>query len=283
MKDGIGASLPRLEDHRLLRGRGRYSDDVNLPGQAYAVVVRSPHAHARIVSIDTAAARRRPGTLAVLTGADVAADGLKPVPLVPTGMSPPDIRLPNRDGSPHRIVQPMILAMGEVRFVGEPVALVIAETVAAARDAAEDLKIDYEALPAVTDAPSALREPDNVAVDSEVGAFAPTDAGFARATHVVRLVADIPRVTGVPMEPRAALGHYDTDSGRYTLHAGGGAIVRPKKEVAIILGLEPEQVRVIARDVGGNFGTRNFFYPEFALVCWASRKVGRPVKWTCER
>src|SRR5262249_29463043 len=137
MKDGIGAALPRLEDHRLLSGRGCYSDDVNLPGQAYAVVVRSPHAHARIVSIDSPAARQHPGTLAVLTGADVAADGLKPVPLVPAGMSPPDIRLPNRDGSPHKIVQPMILAVGEVRFVGEPVALVVAQSLAAAKDAAE--------------------------------------------------------------------------------------------------------------------------------------------------
>src|SRR5262249_47332451 len=107
--------------------------------------------------------------------------------------------------------------------------------------------------------------------------------GFARAAHVVRLVTDIPRVTGVPMEPRAALGHYDAASGRYTLHAGGGAIVRPKKEVAIILGLEAQQGRGIAPHTGGNFGTRNFFYPEFALVCWAARKVGQPVKWTCER
>ncbi|HEX9557950.1 MAG TPA: molybdopterin cofactor-binding domain-containing protein, partial [Reyranella sp.] len=124
---------------------------------------------------------------------------------------------------------------------------------------------------------------EEVAVDSRVGELAATEAGFATARHIVKLSTDIPRVTGVPMEPRAALGHFDAASGRYTLYAGGGAIVRPKKEVAIILGIEPEQVRVVAREVGGNFGTRNFFYPEFALVCWASRRTGRPVKWTCER
>jgi carbon-monoxide dehydrogenase large subunit len=283
MKNGIGASLPRLEDQRLLLGRGCYSDDFNLPDQAYAVVVRSPHAHARIVSIDAAAARRTPGMLALLTGVDVVADGLKLIPLIPAAMSPPDIRLPNRDGSPHKIVQPTILAVDEARFVGEAVALVVAETVAAAKDAAEVLTVDYEVLPAVTDAQLAVREPQNVAVDALVGDPAATDAGFARAAHVVRLEAEIPRVTGVPLEPRAALGQFDAASGRYTLHAGGGAIGRPKKEIAIILGLEPDEVRVIARDVGGNFGTRNFFYPEFALVCWAARKVGRPVKWTCER
>jgi aerobic carbon-monoxide dehydrogenase large subunit len=279
MKTGIGASLTRLEDRRLLTGRGCYSDDFNLAGQAHAVVVRSPHAHARILSIEAAAAMVMPGVLAVLTGADVQTDGLKPIPLVPAGSSPPDIRLPSVDGSPHKVVQPMILAVGEARYVGEAVAFIVAETLAAAKDAAEALAIEYEPLPAVTDA----RQSRDVAVDSVVGATAATDEAFAKAAHVVRLTTEIPRVTGVPMEPRAALGHYDAPSGRYTLRAGGGAIVRPKKEVAIILGLDPEKVRVIAREVGGNFGTRNSFYPEFALVCWAARRVGRPVKWTGER
>ena len=166
-----------------------------------------------------------------------------------------------------------MLAIEAARFVGEAVAFVVAETLAIAKDAAEAVEVEYEMLPPLAD----------VAVDARVGDPAGTEQGFARAAHVVRLETDIQRVTGVPMEPRAALGHFDAGSGRYTLYAGGGAIVRPKKEVAIILGIEPEQVRVIAREVGGNFGTRNFFYPEFALVCWASRKVGRPVKWTCER
>ena len=269
----IGRSLPRLEDTRLLTGRGCYSDDFALPGQAYAAVVRSRYAHARIVGIDTQAACALPGVLAVLTGADVIADGLNPVPHIPAAMSPPDIKLPNIDGSPHKVVRPHVLAIEAARFVGEAVAFVVAETLALAKDAAEAVQVDYEELPPL----------EMVALDSRVGDAAATEAGFAKAHHVVKLRTDIQRVTGVPMEPRAALGQFDIVSGRYTLYAGGGAIVRPKKEVAIILGVEAEQVRVIAREVGGNFGTRNFFYPEFALVCWASRRTGRPVKWTCER
>jgi carbon-monoxide dehydrogenase large subunit len=281
--DGIGASLPRLEDARLLTGRGCYSDDFTLPGQAYAAVVRSPHAFARIVSIDDSMARTMPGVLLVLTGADMLADDLKPVPHVPAAMSPPDIRLDNSDGSPHRVVRPMILATGEARFVGEAVALVVAETRAIATDAADALHVEYEAMAAVTDAMAASRDASNVIVDSRVGDAVAAQAGFAKAAHVVRLETEIARVTGVPMEPRAALGHYDAGTDRYTLYTGPGAVVRPKREIAIIFGIEPEKVRVIAHDIGGNFGTRNFFFPEFALVCWAARKVGRPVKWTSSR
>jgi carbon-monoxide dehydrogenase large subunit len=172
------------------------------------------------------------------------------------------------------------------------VAFVVAETLAIAKDAAEAVVVDYQPLAAVADAVDAAR-PDgpllwddlssNVAVDSLVGKEADVTAAFANAAHIVRLETSIQRVTGVPMEPRAAIGHYDPASGRYTLYAGGGAIVRPKRELAIILGIEPVKVRAVAGDVGGNFGTRNFFYPEFALVAWAARRVGRPVKWTSER
>jgi aerobic carbon-monoxide dehydrogenase large subunit len=273
VEGGIGAALPRLEDARLLRGQGRYSDDFVHEGQARAFVLRSPHPHARIVSIDTAAARALPGVLLILTGADVAAEGLKPIPHIPQAQSPPDIRLDNLDGSPHLVEQPSILAIDTVRFVGEGVAFVVADTVALAKDAAEAIEVVYEALPPIGD----------IAVDARVGNPPATRAGFAEAHHVVRLETDIQRIAGVPMEPRAALGHYDRATDRYTVHAGGGAIVRPKKEIAIILGIAPEKVRVIAEDVGGNFGTRNSFYPEFALVAWASKKTGRAVKWTCER
>ena len=269
----IGAALPRLEDARLLTGRGLYSDDHSAPDQVRSHVLRSPHAHARIVSIDTAPALAMPGVLLVLTGADVMAEGLKEVPHIPQAMSPPDIPLDNLDGSPHLLERPHILAVETVRFVGEAVAFVVAETLAQARDAAEAIVIVYETLKPIGD----------IAVDARVGNPRATRAGFAEAPFVVRIETDIQRVTGVPMEPRAALGHYDPATGRYTVHAGGGAIVRPKKEIAFILGLEPEQVRVIAHDVGGNFGTRNFLYPEFVLVAWASKKVGRPVKWTCDR
>jgi carbon-monoxide dehydrogenase large subunit len=236
-------------------------------------VLRSPRAHARIVSIDAAAARKMPGVLAVLTGADVAAEGLKPIHHIPQAQSPPDIKLDNTDGSPHLVVRPPILAIDTVRFVGEGVAFVVADTLARAKDAAEAVQVEYDVLPLI----------DDVAVDSRVGDRAGAEAGFAKAAHVVRLTSDVARVTGVPMEPRAALGSYDPATGRYTVHAGGGAIVRPKKEIAIVLGLGAEQVRVIAHEVGGNFGTRNSFYPEFALVAWAAKKVGRPVKWLCER
>lgn len=270
---GIGAPLRRLEDARLLTGQGRYSDDFTMPGQARAFVLRSPHAHARILSIDIGPARAMPGVLLVLTGADVKAEGLKPIPHIPQAMSPPDIRLDNLDGSDHLVEQPPILAIDSVRFVGEAVAFVVAETVAQAKDAAEAIVVQYERLSPIGD----------IAVDARVGNPRATRAGFAEAPHVVRLETVIQRVTGVPMEPRAALGHYDPATGRYTVWAGGGAIVRPKKEIAIILGLEPEQVRVIAHEVGGNFGTRNSLYPEFVLVAWASKKVGRPVKWTAER
>lgn len=270
---GIGAALRRLEDARLLTGQGCYSDDFTLPGQARGVVLRSTHPHARLVSIDTARADAMPGVLLILTGADVLADGLKPIPHIPTAMSPPDIALYNLDGSELMLERPMILATETVRHVGEAVAFIVAETVAQAKDAAEAIDVVYEPLPAISD----------IAVDARVGNPPATRAGFAEAEHVVRLETHVQRVTGVPMEPRAALGVYDPATGRYTLYAGGGAVVRPKKELAIILGIEPEQVRVIARDVGGNFGTRNYLYPEFVLVAWAARKIGRPVKWTCER
>ena len=231
---GIGAELRRLEDARLLSGQGRYSDDFTLPGQTRAVMLRSPHPHARIVSIDSEAARAMPGVLLILTGADVVSDGLKPVPLIPQALSPPDIRLDNLDGSPHLLELPMILATDTARFVGEGVAFVVAETVAQARNAAEAIEVHYEALPPVGD----------IAVDARVGNPPATRAGFAEAEHVVRLETEIQRVTGVPMEPRAVLAAYDPASARYTVYTGGGAVVRPKKEIAIILGIEPEQVRV---------------------------------------
>jgi carbon-monoxide dehydrogenase large subunit len=219
MAGGIGTALPRLEDARLLTGKGCYSDDFTLPGQAYAVMLRSPHAHARIVAIDAAAARAMPGVLGVLTGTDVVADGLKPVPHIPQAMSPPDIKLENTDGTPHLLVRPPILAIEAARFVGEGVAFVVAETLAIAKDAAEAVQVEYEELPAIAD----------VAVDSLVGDRAAAEAGFAQATHIVRLETDVARVTGVPMEPRAALGSYDPANGRYTVYAGGGAICDPRR------------------------------------------------------
>jgi carbon-monoxide dehydrogenase large subunit len=291
MNAGIGQTVRRKEDARLVTGRGKYSDDVNLPGQAYGAAVRSPHAHALIRAIDVAAARAMPGVLAVLTGQDALADGLTRIPHLAAAGTPPDIVLHNRDGSPVPVAPHHVLATDRVRHVGAAVAFVIAETVAQAKDAAEKVIVDYEPLPAVIDATAAV-EPDaprlyddlpNIMIDAEVGDAKATDAAFARAAHVTRLDTWVNRVTGVPMEPRAAVGVYDPATERYTLYAGSGGIVRQKKEIAAILSVPFESVRVVAHEIGGNFGTRNSFFPEFALVVWGSRKVGRPVKWTAER
>jgi len=291
MNAGIGDTVRRKEDLRLVTGRGCYSDDFNLPGQAYGAVVRSPHAHARIHAIDVSAAQAMPGVLAVLIGEDARADGLSRIPHLAAPGTPPEVVLQNRDGSPVPAAPHHVLPTDRVRHAGTAVAFVIAETIAIAKDAAEKVVVDFEPLPVVADgrasaesnAPRLYDDLPNIMIDAEVGDAAATDAAFARAAHVTRLDTWVNRVTGVPMEPRSALGFYDAASGRYTLYAGSGGIVRQKKEIAQILGVPFESVRVIAKEIGGNFGTRNSFFPEFALVVWGSRRVGRPVKWTAER
>jgi carbon-monoxide dehydrogenase large subunit len=292
LSEGIGAPVLRKEDARLLAGRGSFSDDLDLPGQAHAVMVRSPHAHARIGRIDPSAAIRLPGVLAVLTGSDYLADGLKAIPHRPFSVSPPDVSVSNRDGSAVFVAPHYPLPADRARFAGEAVAMVVAESLQLARDAAEQVRVDYRPLSAVvlaTDAaasgaPALWEEREsNVTVDADLGDAAATHAAFARAAHVVRLSTRVQRVTGVPMEPRAAVGAYDAATGRYTLYAGSGGVVRQKRELAAMLGAEESAVRVVARDTGGNFGTKNSFFPEFALVAWASRRLRRPVKWTCER
>jgi len=288
---GFGKPVRRREDLRLLTGKGCYSDDFNLPGQAYACMVRSPHAHARLRHIDGAGAMKVPGVIAVLTGGDAAADGLRAIPHHPVPTNPHEVPLKSRDGSDFFIAPHAPLPADTVRFVGEAVALVIAETPAAAKDGVARVSVDYEPLPAVTatvdavaaDAPLVWKETtSNVCVDSEAGDAA-ADAAFRRAAHVVRLETQINRVTGVPLEPRAALGVYDEASSRYTLYAGSGGSVRIKTDLAGSLGVPESAVRVVAREVGGNYGTRNAFYPEFALVAWAAKRLGRPIKWTCDR
>jgi carbon-monoxide dehydrogenase large subunit len=291
MNAGIGSTVRRKEDLRLVTGHGCYSDDFNFPGQVYGAVVRSPHAHALIRSVDTAEARTMPGVLAVLTGADAQADGLKRIPHLAAPGTAPDIVLHNRDGSPVPAAPHLVLSTDRVRHVGAAVAFVVAETVAQAKDAAEKVVVDYEPLPAVTDAKVAVEasaprlydDLPNIMIDAEVGDAKATDEAFAHAAHVTRLDTWVNRVTGVPMEPRAAVGIYDPETRRYTLYAGSGGIVRQKKEISAILDVPFESVRVIAKEIGGNFGTKNSFFPEFAMVVWASRRVGRPVKWTCDR
>jgi aerobic carbon-monoxide dehydrogenase large subunit len=287
---GIGQPVRRREDLRLLTGNGRYSDDVNLTGQAYAVMVRSPHAHALIRAIDTAAARAMPGVLAVLTAEDVAADGLQALPNI-ANSHPADISIQNKDGSP--VVRPLQAAIigPEICHVGEIVAVVIATSVALAKDAAERVAVDYQPLPAVTHsliaaepgAPRARRDSANIILDGEVGDERATASAFARAAHVVKFDTWVQRVAGVPMEPRAAIGEFDPGSRRYTLHAGAGGAVSPRRDLAMVLGVPVEECRMVMHDIGGNFGTRGGFNPEFAIVCWAARRVGRPVKWTGDR
>ena len=292
MPNGIGQPVRRTEDHRLLTGQGHFADDLALPGMVHAVLLRAPHAHARITALDTTAARAAPGVHAVLTGADYRADGLGPIPHNVALLAPPDVaaRLcgPAPAVTPHWPLPPE-----RVRFAGEPVAMVVADTIARAKDAAERIAVTYDPLPAVVRAADAVQPgapllweeaPGNLGAEIEVGDPAATDAAFARAAHVVRLDTWAQRVTGVPMEPRTTTAAYDPAIGRYTLHTGSGrGVAKLRTDLAQMLGVPPEQVRVRCGDMGGNFGTRNFFYPEYALVAWAARRLGRPVKWTCER
>jgi carbon-monoxide dehydrogenase large subunit len=289
----IGQPIARKEDGRLITGRGRFSSDLVLPDLAHAAIVRSPHAHARVSAIGTEAARAMPGVLGVFTAIDLSADGVGPIPHVGATLpGPPDIQLTIRDEGRPFATPHVPLASGMVRFVGEPVAVVIAETAALARDAAESVLVDYEPLPSLTDSLAACLPdspriwPDgksNIVLEGETGDAAATELAFAQAAHVVSFKTWVQRVTPVPMEPRAAIGVYDKATGRHVLHAGSGNVVRQRRELALCLGVPEDAVRVISGDVGGNFGTRNAFYPEFALVVWAAKRLGRPVKWTCER
>jgi carbon-monoxide dehydrogenase large subunit len=290
---GIGKSVRRREDARLLTGTGRFADDMNLPGQAYAYLVRSPHAHARIESIDVGPAAGAPGVIAVLTGSEAAKDGLHPIPHRPVPTNPHEVPLKSRDGSPLFIAPHPVLATGKVRHIGEPVAVVVAETLSQAMDAAERLAIVYDPLPAVARSADGLvpgapvvweEHGANLCVDSEAGDKEATDAAFARAAYVVRLETAINRVTGVPMELRAAVGLYDGRAARYTVYtSAGGGVVRQRDDIAAALGVPTAAVRVVSGDIGGNFGIRNNTCPEFVLVAWAAKRVRRPVKWSCER
>jgi carbon-monoxide dehydrogenase large subunit len=282
---GIGQSVKRFEDTRLLRGLGRYVNDVNLPGQAHAVLLRSPHAHARIASISTAAARAAPGVLAVYTRAEYAAAGL--------GTTAPTLKRTRPDGTPMFGRVHPVLAKDRVRFVGEPVAMVVAETLAQAKDGAELIEVDYEPVPAVVStadaagpgAPAVWDEcPDNVSHVWQTGDAAATEAAFRTAAHVVKRRYVISRVHAQFMEPRGAIGDYDAREDRYVLHADVQYPHRVRQVLADRVFKVPEyKVRVIAGDVGGGFGTKGWQYPEHRLVLWAARQLGRPVKWSCER
>src|SRR6202140_3352081 len=287
MKFGVGQPVRRHEDLRLITGQGRYTDDVVLPRMTQAFVLRAPVAHAHIKRIDASAARRMPGVLFVATGEDVRADGLGDVPCT--------VPLMSRDGKPRYDTPRPVLALGKVRHVGQPVALVVAETLAAARDAAEAIEVEYETLPAVTDAKDATGSgaaqlfdhiPGNIVFDwdNDTGDAKATDAAFAKAARVVALDHVNNRVVVNSMEPRNAMAEYDPGSGRSTLYTAtqGAHFVRdPLAE--LVLKMPKDKLRLITPNVGGGFGKKAFVYPEHALVVWSSRKIARPVKWQEDR
>ncbi len=284
-KFSLGQAVRRVEDQRFLTGQGRYLDDIRLPRQLHAVMLRSPHAHARIAGIDADAARTAPGVVGVFTAAEAQADGL--------GTLPQARGLRNRDGSPIAKPPRPVLARDRVRHVGDGVAMVVAETVAQAQEAAELINVDYEPLPAIADGAAALapgapqiwdEAPGNVAVDWEMGDRAAVEAAFAKAAHVTRLSLVNNRIVVNSMEPRGAIGAYDAESGRYTLYTSsqGSHLVRDAL-ADHVLKIPRDRLRVVTPDVGGGFGMKMIPYPEQALVLWAAYRLGRPVKWVGNR
>jgi len=284
-KFALGQAVSRAEDLALVRGAGRYADDVRLANEAYAFVLRSPHAHAALRRLDAAAARRAPGVLAVLTGADARADGLGDIPCM--------IPVTNADGSPRGETPRPLLAIDRVRHVGDPVALVVADSAQRAKDAAELIEADYEPLPAVADTYAATKPgapqvwadvKSNVCFDIAFGDRAAADAAFARAKHVTRLELVNNRVVANPLEPRAAVADYDPATDRSTLYTPtqGPHLIRGQL-AGQILKLDQRRLRVVSGNVGGGFGMKIFLHPEQPLVVWASRKLKRPVRWTGER
>jgi carbon-monoxide dehydrogenase large subunit len=281
---GLGQPVARTEDPRLLRGGGRYIDDIAMPGMAYGYVLRSLHAHARIKSIDTAAAKAAPGVLAVLTGADWKAAGFGDLPV--------------GKGEMKRGSEPMFrppypaLAQDRVRWVGDYVAFVVAETLNQAIDAAELIEVDYEPLPAVVSTADAAKPgmplvwdncPNNICYVHHVGDKEATDRAIATADHVVKQRLVINRVTAVTMEPRGCVGHYDAARNRYTIHSGLQRAFSFRKEMSSVLKVPESRVHVIAGDIGGSFGMKTALYNEAALVLFGSKVTGRPVKWVSTR
>src|SRR5437868_1462168 len=283
-KYGVGQPVRRKEDDKLVRGKGKYTDDFALPGQAYCWMVRSSHAHGLIKGIDTATARTMPGVLGAWTGADLVAAGYNPFTC--------GLPLKNRDGSPLLQTNRMALVTDRVRFVGDPVAVVVADTLAQARDAGEAIEIDIEALPAVTNAAEAAKPgapqlydhiPNNVALDYHYGDTAKIEAAFAKAAHVTKLDIVNNRVAVVSMEPRVALAHYDKKTERHTLQVPTQGVSGNKVTLAKILNTTNDKVRILTANVGGSFGMKNVSYPEYVCILHAAKTLGRPVKWTDER
>jgi aerobic carbon-monoxide dehydrogenase large subunit len=281
---GIGQSVRRKEDFRLLEGKGQYADDYHRPGELVAYFLRSPHAHARLGKVNAGAARKAPGVVGVFTHADVEAAKLGVIKC----MAP----IKNSDGSAPFNPGRTLLASDRVRQVGEPVAMVVAETLAQAKDAAELIEVAYEPLPTVMD-PVAASQPggptlydgrqDNVALDWSLGDPKPVEDAFAKAKKVVSTDIAINRVVIAPMEPRAVVGEFDQATERYTVHLGTQGVHSVRNAIAGTLGVQPDKVQVVTNDVGGSFGMKGFGFPEHFLVPWAAKMVGRPVRWNSDR
>ncbi len=283
-KYGVGQPVRRKEDDTLVRGKGRYTDDFNLPGQAYAVIVRSTHAHGVIRGIGIDAAKAMPGVLGVWTGTDLNAAGYGPFTC--------GLPLKNRDGSPLLQTNRQPLATDKVRFVGDPVAFVVANTLAQARDAAEAVELDIEPLPAVTDPEEAAKPdaprlydhiPNNVALDYHYGDMEKVNAAFASAAHVTRIDIENTRVAVVSMEPRVGLASYDKATERYTIQMPTQGVAGNRANLAKNLKVPNEKVRILTANVGGSFGMKNVNYPEYMCILYAAKALGRPVKWLDER
>jgi carbon-monoxide dehydrogenase large subunit len=280
---GIGASVRRKEDLRFITGKGQYTDDISRPGETRAAFVRSPHAHAKIRKIDVAAAKKMPGVVAVLTGADLASDKI--------GNLICGWMIHSKDGTPMKMSAHPAIAAGKVCYVGDPVAVVIGETLAQARDAAEQVAVDYEVLPAVADPATAQKQPaihevapNNTIYQWHLGDAKAVDGAIKAAKHVTRLNIINNRLVPNAMEPRVAIGDYDSGTQNFTLWNTSQNPHVARLVIAAFVGMAPEhKLRVIAPDVGGGFGSKIFIYPEEVVCLWAAKKVGRPVKWTCDR
>ena len=284
LKFGIGQPVLRTEDPKLLTGQGEYSDDYNADGQAYAVFLRSPIAHGNIISVDVAAAFAAPGVIAVYTGEDLRADGIKDIPC-PIGVK-------SRDGSAAVVPPRPSLAIGQVKHVGDPVAVVIAETIAQARDAMEMIEFDIESLPAVADPVEAVKDgapsvwddaPNNTCLDYQWGDDDAVAKAFAEAAHTTKVELTNTKIVVSAMEPRATVGEYDAATERFTLHVGTQGVSGYRNGTANMLGTTPDKVRIISKEVGGSFGMKGSAFNEAIVVMHAAKKLGRAVKWTADR
>jgi carbon-monoxide dehydrogenase large subunit len=283
-KFGIGQPVLRKEDDTLVRGRGRYTDDVNLPGQVYGVVVRSTHAHGVIKTIDVGLAKTMPGVLGVWTGEDMVTAGY--------GNFVSRMPLKSRDGTPLLQTNKPILAMGKVRFVGDPIAFVVAETINQAKDAAEAVVVDIDPLPVVTRASEAMKPgapqlydgvPNNMVLDYYYGDAEKTKAAFGKAAHTVKLDIDNTRIVVAAMEPRVGVGFYDKAKEHYTLYVPCQGVAGNRVLLATLLKCRAENIRIVTGNVGGSFGMKSVNYPEYTCLLHASKVLGKPVKWTDDR